>query len=421
MLFFRKLSLLSLVWLVFNAAQAEDLTEQLFNEVKTRLYQVRVINNKTGKKSSFGSGFVVFKDNMLASNYHVVSSFIAEPDKYTIEYASVEGDVGTLKIVDVDIINDLALLVADTPLGQPLEIDTNTAKGEKIFSLGNPLDLGFVIIEGIGNDKRSHSDDQRILYSASLNPGMSGGPAVNQHAELVGVNVATSRRGKNISFLVDVEALVSFYQQIPIDKVASAASVDALENTIKKQLAIFSHQLFKTIMAADWDTFKIDNRVGIHQLNEMFSCWDNSKDNDKWLFSITSVQCHNNHSIYITPNNYAGFVSYSTSVIKTKAPMLSSKFYQHYQSQYSVASVFGRDENEFANVDCYSDFVNKAQKLYKMTVCEQPLKRFKGLANFSLVLADISEQNEGFVFKLSVSGLRLNDSLQLAEKMVAEL
>lgn len=50
----------------------------------------------------------------------------------------------------------------------------NRQKGADLYSLGNPLDLGFSIIEGTNNGVMKFSDDNNILFSGSLNPGMSG-------------------------------------------------------------------------------------------------------------------------------------------------------------------------------------------------------------------------------------------------------
>jgi S1-C subfamily serine protease len=42
--------------------------------------------------------------------------------------------------------------------------------------IGNPLDLGFTIVEGTYNGLVDKSYDERIHFSGSINPGMSGGP-----------------------------------------------------------------------------------------------------------------------------------------------------------------------------------------------------------------------------------------------------
>ena len=54
-------------------------------------------------------------------------------------------------------------------------------KGERIYAMGNPLDLGFTIVEGTYNGLVDKSYDERIHFSGAINPGMSGGPLCVQY------------------------------------------------------------------------------------------------------------------------------------------------------------------------------------------------------------------------------------------------
>ena len=47
-------------------------------------------------------------------------------------------------------------------------------RGAPIFAMGNPLDLGLTIAVGTNGGILDQTDDSRILFSGSLNPGMSG-------------------------------------------------------------------------------------------------------------------------------------------------------------------------------------------------------------------------------------------------------
>jgi S1-C subfamily serine protease len=91
----------------------------LYAEVQQSIYQVRIINRKTGHKRTIGSGFVIERPNLLATNYHVVSAYINDPDNYSMEYLATNGATGLLELIDVDVLHDLAVLVADKELGKP--------------------------------------------------------------------------------------------------------------------------------------------------------------------------------------------------------------------------------------------------------------------------------------------------------------
>src|SRR5690606_14471461 len=85
--------------------------------------------------------------------------------------------------------------------------------GSPVFSLGNPLELGFLISEGTYNGSVETRLYEQMLFPASINSGMSGGPAIDQRGHVVGVNVATRRDGQQLSFLVPVHYAKSLLER----------------------------------------------------------------------------------------------------------------------------------------------------------------------------------------------------------------
>ena len=71
-----------------------------------------------------------------------------------------------------------------------------------MYSLGNPLDVGFAVIEGNYNGLVERSFYPQIFFAGSLSGGMSGGPALDQEGRVIGVNVARRVDGEQVSFLV---------------------------------------------------------------------------------------------------------------------------------------------------------------------------------------------------------------------------
>ena len=80
--------------------------------------------------------------------------------------------------------------------------------------MGNPLDLGFTIIEGTYNGLVDRTYNDRVHFSGALNPGMSGGPTVSAEGQVVGVNVATRRGGQLLSFLVPARYAAALLQRV---------------------------------------------------------------------------------------------------------------------------------------------------------------------------------------------------------------
>ncbi|MGB5776752.1 MAG: serine protease, partial [Sedimenticolaceae bacterium] len=120
-------------------ARALD-SQAIFERNEHAVYQIRVINRETGKKSSIGSGFLFDQPNRLATNYHVVSGVIEKPDTYELRYLAADGREGGLRLVAVDAVHDLALVEAEDILGTPLAVAEPPAKGASLFAMGNPMD-----------------------------------------------------------------------------------------------------------------------------------------------------------------------------------------------------------------------------------------------------------------------------------------
>ena len=107
----------------------------------------------------------------------------------------------------IDVANDLALVRVDHHDQPFFEFDERAVhgelpKGERLYSMGNPLDLGFTIVEGTYNGLVDRSYNERVHFSGALNPGMSGGPTVTAEGLVVGINVAKRMGGELVSFLV---------------------------------------------------------------------------------------------------------------------------------------------------------------------------------------------------------------------------
>ena len=76
------------------------------------------------------------------------------------------------------------------------------AQGERIYSLGNPLDVGFAVTEGNYNGLVKRSFYPQIFFGGALSGGMSGGPALDSEGRVIGINVARRVDGEQVSFLV---------------------------------------------------------------------------------------------------------------------------------------------------------------------------------------------------------------------------
>ncbi|MGB0948232.1 MAG: S1 family peptidase, partial [Pseudoalteromonas marina] len=167
---------------------AVEQAEEIFKQLAPSLYQIRLIDKASGEKSSIGSGFQISSDGLIATNYHVISGYARHPHKYTIEYIDNQGNKAQLELKSVDVINDLAIVQRQVTNIMPyFEIAQQApTKGEELYSLGNPHDLGMIVVPGTYNGLKNESFNDRIHFTGSVNSGMSGGPVVNKNTEVVG-------------------------------------------------------------------------------------------------------------------------------------------------------------------------------------------------------------------------------------------
>ena len=132
--------------------------QRLYSEASPHLLQVRTLLKGQDSQASVGSGFLVTDEGHILTNYHVVSEAALQPDRYRLVYSTADRREGALQLLGFDAIHDLAVVkpVDPAPLAGHGGLrfrprDRALAQGERIYSLGNPLDVGFAVIEGTYN------------------------------------------------------------------------------------------------------------------------------------------------------------------------------------------------------------------------------------------------------------------------------
>ena len=172
---------------------------------------------KNGRsQSTVGSGFMVGTSNLVLTNYHVVSQMALDPDVYAGEYVDTDGKRGPVELLAVDVLHDLAVVRINRNGTGFFNVPEKLAKltqGQYLYSLGNPLDLGFAISEGSYNGVITRSFYDQLMFTGPINSGMSGGPSVTVSGDVAGVNVSKRRDGELVSFLVPVRYAQELLQE----------------------------------------------------------------------------------------------------------------------------------------------------------------------------------------------------------------
>ena len=243
--------LLALLVSAASSARSQDSEySELFDALKPGLFTVEVVDRISNNKNGIGSAFAVGADGRLATNYHVVSEFVVDPDRYALRYRDAEGGSGPLEVLDVDVLHDLALVrMADarSPKLQPFTLAAEAPRdGATVLALGNPYDIGISIVPGTYNGLLANQYRKNIHFTGALNPGMSGGPAVNVLGEVVGINVAGA--GNSVSFLVPADNLARLIERAP-DR---PPSLDELRTEIPGRILAHQDAMLDDLLAGDW-------------------------------------------------------------------------------------------------------------------------------------------------------------------------
>ena len=204
-----------------------------------------------------GSAFVVSADGYIVTSAHVVEG--------CSDLAIA--DLGPAHLVQVDRVNDLALLkVARTGL-TPVVIRTAPPRlGETVYALGFPLadrlDNGLNFTNGLVSSLGGLDNDRRaIQFTAPIQPGNSGGPLVDASGALIGIVRAKladadllATKGvtaQNVSFAVRATLVHNFLEASGVPSAATGIgqprpSVDVAEAGILYTMQVICRSGRKT-------------------------------------------------------------------------------------------------------------------------------------------------------------------------------
>lgn len=396
-------------------AYAKGAASQLFNQLKQQVYQIRLIDLASDDKNSIGSGFQISKDGHLATNFHVVSSYVHEPEKFRLEYVSHDGSTGDIKLLDIDVIHDLAIIKIKPPQKKYFKFNLNTlSKGARIYSMGNPHDLSMLIIEGNFSGLIEESRYKKILFSGSLNPGMSGGPAFDNKGKLIGINV--SKGSEQLSFLVPVAELNKLYKRVQKNGAAKK-----FEKVIETDLLRDQQEFYSRLQTKKWASETLGDVTISGKLDKSLKCWGHTVDEEDIHYKGVHKHCRSQDQIYISRNMYSGTFSYSYEWMTTEQ-LNRFQFYSQVENRFtqsSVSSVY--KEEDATNYICNSDFVTISHHSWKISTCTRAYKKYHGLYDLLFLAASVDLNDKSLLMKAGLSGVSKDNGLKFIKKFLGEI
>ena len=156
------------------------------SDIEQRLGYTRQARRNT----RLGSGVIMDSNGYILTNFHVVQN----ADLIEVLTQSGQGFLAA-ELIGYDVFTDLAVLKVDAhnlPV-IPQNPELQSLAGDVVLAIGNPLNLGQTITQGIisatGRSGLSSTNYLEFLQmDAAINEGNSGGALVNTNGELVGIN-----------------------------------------------------------------------------------------------------------------------------------------------------------------------------------------------------------------------------------------
>lgn len=262
-----------------------------------------------GNEVCTGSGFVLLKDDVIITNYHVIE------DAYTCKILTEDEISYTVSnVLAYSVEKDIAIL----QLNKPTELtvfetgDSSTiSRGANVTAIGSPLGLKNTVSQGILSGRIIGNGFDILQFTAPISEGSSGGALFDDGGKVIGVTYASYIEGQNLNLAIPIELVTELYE----NEYDSITLTSLYENT---------HQYIKYLS-------KYSDAIGV-TLEELRN--NPTKYNQKVIILkayVSSVSLINGIGLYCTEsidrisNNYEYDNQEAFSFIDNNVPLQSRK------------------------------------------------------------------------------------------------
>ena len=404
------------------AAPVSLSARKVYEQARSQLVQIRTVLKGRASQTSVGSGFIVSAQGHILTNFHVVSEAALKPDRHDLAYVTADGREAPVQILQLDVLHDLALLKAGdaTPsaaggAGKTFDalpfrpLDTPLAQGERIYSLGNPLDVGFTITQGTYNGFVKRSFYPQIFFGGALSAGMSGGPALDEEGHVVGVNVARRVDGEQVSFLVPAEFAIALLARgkdtAPILGPAYAI-VD--EQLMKHQAALTDR-----FIQQGW---KEDTHPRYHvpvPPDVFMRCWGSSEVSRTGGLDFERSDCVMDTRIFVGDFTTGTISLRHESYDGSKLGPL--RFAARYSASFRNEAFVRLGAQHQTKPRCNEDFIDRDGLALRAVVCVRAYKKLPQLYDVAVLVATLDQSQAGVQGRFDAQGVSFANAQRLAQ------
>ena len=418
---------------------------KVYERARSQLVQIRTVLKGRASQTSVGSGFFVSRDGHLITNFHVVADAALKPERHDLVYVTADGREAPLVILQLDVLHDLALLKAvddagagpSVPAAAPTATATATrmsttsapapaaavrnfdalafrpearglAQGERIYSLGNPLDVGFAVTEGTYNGLVRRSFYPQIFFGGALSAGMSGGPALDDEGRVIGINVARRVDGEQVSFLVPASfasALLARGRDAPPLRRPAYDIVGA-------QLLAHQQLLTERFIAQGWKTATHARyRVPVPP-DSFLRCWGSSEPSRSGGLDLERSDCVMDTQIFVG--------DYTTGALAVRhesydgARLGGWRFAARYAASFRNEGFVRLRAEHQTKPQCHEDFVDRNGLTLRAVICLRAYRKLPDLYDVSVLVATLDQPSAGVQGRFDAQGLSFTNAQKLA-------
>jgi S1-C subfamily serine protease len=166
-----------------RGAQVDSLADH-FRELKGSVVTVL-------QQNGHGTGFLVDPSGLIVTSQHVVDGFTYLAVQFDGQRKQAAEVLAEDKQKDVAVLRVNLAEVSGIVIATIAQGSASLLEGERVFTIGNPLDQEKVLTTGVV----SKVDKDSIISDISISPGNSGGALFNSSGTVVGITAYRTRQG----------------------------------------------------------------------------------------------------------------------------------------------------------------------------------------------------------------------------------
>jgi len=293
----------------------------------------------------------------------------------------------------------LAFRPADRPL----------ARGERIYALGNPLDVGFAVVEGAFNGLVERSFVPTIFFGGSLSAGMSGGPALDDQGQVIGINVATRRDGEQVSFLVPADGAKALFERAR----NVAPATQPLYAEVARQLLSHQNALVDRFVKQTWrSSGHARYRIPVPQ-EEFLRCWGSSTPAGTKGLEFERSDCEMDSRVFVTGALTTGHLAVRHEAYDGRK-LGALRFAERYSGSFRNESFGGKTPHLTAPLCEEGEVATEGGLSLRSVMCLRAYRKLPGLYDMSLLVATLDHSTLGAQGRFDARGVSHENALRLA-------